>query len=90
MITLIQVAIEMLSDDTDEEECNWQQERKLHFEDQLNSAKLKLLQEEDSVEKLKVDETKLTKRLKKECKLMGDKGKAQLLVQYNYITIPSC
>jgi len=66
-------------DDVDEEECNWQQERKLHFEDQLNTAKLKLLVEEDCVEKLKVDESKLTKRLKKECKLMEDKGNTQLL-----------
>lgn len=54
------------------------------IEQRVNIAKLKLVQEEDNVEKLKKEETKLTKRLKKESKLMEDKGRALLVVHYYF------
>lgn len=50
------------------------------IEQRINIAKLKLVQEEDNVETSKKEETKLTKRLKKESKLMEDKGRALLVV----------
>ena len=67
-------------------EPQWILQRKAEAQEQLNLAKLKLVEEEDNVERMKKEEIKLTKRLKKESKLMEDKGRAILLVRKRYLT----
>lgn len=50
-------------------------------DEQLKKAKLDLVREEDAVEKVKKEEAKVTKRLKKECQLMESTGKSYLQVE---------
>lgn len=71
---------------TPENEMNIRQKAEMQeMEQRVNIAKLKLVQEEDNVEKMKKEEAKLTKRMKKESKLMEDKGRAVLVVRLTFL-----